>query len=137
MMRHVPAIALALLCGRSGAGLRPVEALVMAGPEDRSAAPGIDIARMHFVAGQGQPPHEVAIWGGADEAAAAQAALLWPQSAGGTVMGEAVPSHVDAGEAGCAALISVAGEGETNDPYGRAIGAILQLDLPPIRIGME
>ena len=49
------------------------------------------------------------------EAAAAQAALLWPQSAGGTLTGEAAPSHVDAGEAGCAAVISVPAEGETKN----------------------
>lgn len=303
----------AFLRGHSGAGLRPVDALVMAGPEEWSASSGIGIAGLRFFAGHGQPPHEVAIWGFADEetaaeafaglagrgfapvgllpgvvangepgrmdmsardpadpwrgtlgqtsvvalrgpvflhavdsaafapilgaaspasgsaagvvllagleaqegavvqamlfgpalglhsgidlamlmtgtpeearaaleeamaapvpgvplysgavladlqgaggpvmvlalaygdcataeAAAAQAALLWPQSAWGAVTGEAVPSHVDAGEAGCAALISVAGEGETNDPYGRAIGAIMQQDLLPIRIGME
>jgi hypothetical protein len=303
----------AFLRGHSGAGLRPVEALVMAGPEEWSTTSGIDIASLRFVAGYGQPPHEVAIWGFTDEeaateafaglagrgfasvgllpgvvangepgrmdmaardpadpwrgnlgqtsvvtqrgaaflhavdsaafapilgasspvgdtaagkvllagleaqegvvvqamlfgpalglhsgvdssvlmtktpdearaaleeamaapapgvplysgavladlqgaggpvmvlalaygdcataeAAAAQAALLWPQSAGGTLTGEAAPSHVDAGEAGCAAVISVPAEGETNDPYGRAIGAILQLDLLPIRIGME
>lgn len=71
------------------------------------------------------------------EKAAARAAALWPQSLKGAIGGEARPAHTDAGEAGCAALITVASPGETNASYGRAVGAMMQRDLAPIRIGLE
>ncbi|MBN8631240.1 MAG: hypothetical protein J0L76_10340 [Rhodobacterales bacterium] len=69
------------------------------------------------------------------EAAAAQAAALWSESA--PDIGAAVPSHVDAGASGCAAVISVAGDGEVNAPFDRAVRGIFQRDLLPIRVSME
>lgn len=68
--------------------------------------------------------------------AAERAAGLWPQSLGGKAEGEAEPLHVDAGEAGCAAVLRIPG-GEGNVQYDRAIGALMQRDLAPIRISME
>lgn len=70
------------------------------------------------------------------EAAARQAAELWPQSARGSVQGSAEPSHVEAGEAGCAAVISVPG-GAGNEQFTRAFTAMMQRNLAPIRIGLE
>lgn len=60
------ALARALL----GGGIRPVEALALGTPESFAEKAGIEGAALAFVAGIGQPPGAVSIWGFSDENAA-------------------------------------------------------------------
>lgn len=60
------ALARALL----GGGIRPAEALALGTPESFAEKSGIDGAALAFVAGIGQPPGAVSIWGFAGENAA-------------------------------------------------------------------
>lgn len=53
----------ALMRGGTGSGLRPFDALATGSPEQWRDHSGIDVADLRFLAGYGQPPHVVAIWG--------------------------------------------------------------------------
>lgn len=66
------------------------------------------------------------------DAAAATAATLWPESAGGN----ATPSHAETAGAGCAAVITVPG-GENGRQFDRAIRALMMRDLAAIHIVQE
>lgn len=66
--------------------------------------------------------------------AAEIAARLWPERADGAAMaGQATPSHVEAGDAGCAAVITVPGEPD-DSLFLRTMGALMQRDLAAVRI---
>ena len=54
-----------------GGGIRPAEALSVGTADSFAGKSGIDGAALTFVAGTGQPPHAVSIWGFSDENAAA------------------------------------------------------------------
>lgn len=69
--------------------------------------------------------------------ASASAVRLWQDAYGETSMLVAEASHVDAGEAGCAAVMSVSAEASDNTNYRRALGAFMRRDFPPVRIGPE
>src|SRR5690606_31678608 len=56
-----------------GGGIRPIEAMALATPQDFAAKAGIDSAALSFVAGLGRLPAAVSIWGFADDDAAAAA----------------------------------------------------------------
>lgn len=61
---------MALSRDATASGLRPFDALAIAGPDQWSATSGVNLSDMRFIAGFGQPPREVAVWGLADEATA-------------------------------------------------------------------
>lgn len=69
------------------------------------------------------------------EKAAARAATLWPE--GGIYPPETAvsASHVDAGGAGCAAVLSVEAPDSIVSIFGLMAGSILGRDFSPIRIG--
>lgn len=56
-----------------GSGIRPAEALALGTPETFAGKSGIDSATLAFVAGIGQPPGAISVWGLADEEAATAA----------------------------------------------------------------
>jgi len=56
-----------------GGGIRPAEALAVGTAEGFGEKAGIDAAALAFVAGMGQPPEAVSIWGLVDETAATTA----------------------------------------------------------------
>lgn len=56
-----------------GGGIRPAEALALGSPDSFAEKSGIDSAALAFVAGIGQPPGAVSVWGLADADAATTA----------------------------------------------------------------
>ncbi|TKW67606.1 MAG: hypothetical protein DI616_04600 [Paracoccus denitrificans] len=69
------------------------------------------------------------------EKAAARAAALWPESGGDAPETTVSASHVDAGGAGCAAVLSVEAPDSIESAFGLTAGRILRQDLASVRIG--